>query len=130
MALRVLVLVLIMADGGILLKENFDRIAVHVDGWIMRPCLDGWDVIGVIAVTLLIGFALGYMCAIKCGGARMKVDPMIIMKSTSTKATQAEPSCRTVGAQSPCTYKWKLVTPRFHVLPQSAEGVFDVSFSD
>ena len=129
MALSVLVLVLTMADGGILLEENFGRIAVHVDGWKLHPCLDGWDVIEVIAATLLIGFALGYMCAVKCGGPRIKVGPKIIMKSTSTKGTHAEPSCRTVGAQSPCTYKRNLVTPRFHSLPESADGVFDVSFS-
>ena len=39
---------------------------------------------------------------------------------------------RSIGTQSQCTYKRKLVTPRFHALSpcESADGVFDVSFSD
>ena len=114
--------IVIMADGGILLEDKFDRLAAD-------PCLDAVDVMEIIAIALMIGFALGYMCATKCGGHRTKVETMIIMKSTSTKASQAEPSCRTVGAQSQCTYKRKVVTPRFAVLPDSADGVFDVSFS-
>ena len=130
----VCVLVLLMADRVILLKENFDQIAMRVDGWSMLSWLGLWNVIELLVVTLSIGFVIGYMCAVKLERARVKAIPagaQIVKKSTSTVGTQSKgPSSRTIGAQSQCTYKRKLVTPRFQVLPQLGDGVFDVSFSD
>ena len=89
-----------MEDGKVLLEDKLDRLAAD-------PCLDAVDVFEIIAIALMIGFALGYMCATKCAGHRTNVDTMIVMKSTSTKASQAEPSQRTVGAQSQCTSRTK-----------------------
>ena len=36
--------------------------------------------------------------------------------------------CRTIATQSQCTYKRNLLTPRFHVLPELAGGVSDISY--
>ena len=90
--------------------------------------LGRWKVIEFTIVVLMIGFAFGYLCATKVERARIKSLPeeeIPVEKITSTVGTQsAEPKRRTVGAQSQCTYKRKLVSPRFHVLPQVAGGVF------
>ena len=43
--------------------------------------------------------------------------------------TKRECSCRSIATQSQCTYKRKLLTPRFFPLPESSAGVSDVSFS-
>ena len=89
--------------------------------------LGRWKAIEFVIIVLMIGFAFGYLCATKVERARTKSLPeedKPIEKITSTIGTQsAEPKRRTVGAQSQCTYKRKLVSPRFHVLPQVAGGV-------
>ena len=108
--------------------EFFDQIAVPVDGWSMISWLGLWNVIELVVASLMIGFVLGYLCAVKFESSRAKDAKA---KSTCTIGTQSKgPPSRTIGAQSQCTYKRKLVTPRFQVLPQLADGVFDVSFSD
>ena len=90
--------------------------------------LGRWKAIEFVIIVLMIGFAFGYLCAIQVERARtegLPVEEKTIGKITSTIGTQsAEPKRRTVGAQSQCTYKRKLVSPRFHVLPQVAGGVF------
>ena len=40
-----------------------------------------------------------------------------------------ECSCRSIATQSQCTYKRKLLTPRFACLPELADGVSDITFS-
>ena len=92
-----------------------------------------WDVIGVLIATLLLGFVLGYQYAIKAvtearEKAMMKEKGKTPQYRTCGMQTQCFPS-RTIGTQSQCTYKRKLVTPRFCVLPQTADGVSDVTFS-
>ena len=123
-----------MADQMILLKENFVVVAMSFVGWSMLSWLGLWNVVELFVVTLSIGFVLGYVCAGKVERARRKVIPVgtqIGKKSTSTVGTQSKgPPKRSIGAQSQCTYKRQLVTPRFQLLPQLADGVFDVSFSD
>ena len=109
-----------------------NQIAMGIDGW--NWGMDLWNVIEMLIVTLSMGFVLGYTCAIKSERARVKaipVDTKVVEKSTSTIETRSKgASRRSIGTQSQCTYKRKLLTPRFHVLPEQADGVFDVSFSD
>ena len=125
-----------MTNRAVMLNEVGDKIAMRVDSWRwgMLSWSDLWNVIELLVVTLSMGFALGYMCAVKFERARMKPIPVgtkIVKQSTSTVGTQSKgASRRTIGTQSQCTYKRKLLTPRFHVLPEQADGVFDVSFSD
>ena len=47
-----------------------------------------------------------------------------------TEGMKRKISWRTIATQSQCTYKRKLLTPRFLVLPELAEGVSDVSFPE
>ena len=118
------------------MTEIGDQIAMRVDDWrwSMLSRLDLWNVIELLVVTLSMGFALGYMCAVKFERARMKSIPVgtkVVKQSTSAIGTQSKgASRRTIGTQSQCTYKRKLLTPHFHALPRQADGVFDVSFSD
>ena len=73
---------------------------------------------------------LGYKCAIKVEEARAEARMKIKISRRRTFGTQTKClSSRTIGAQSMCTYKRKLLTPRFKVLPDMADGVFDVTFS-
>ena len=118
-----------MADRIILIKENLDQFAVRVDGWNL------WNVIELLVVALSIGFVFGYMFAIKFGRARTRIivpaGLQIVEKDSSSVGTQSNwPPRRSIGAQSQCTYKRKLETPRFKVLPQTVDGVFDISYSD
>ena len=116
-----------MADHAIVLEENVDQIVWWIEDWSTL-----WSLFELLVVTLLFGFVLGYMCAVKFGKARGKTIPsgtQIVLKNSVGTQSNGPPS-RTSGAQSMCTYKRKLVTPRFQVLPQQADGVFDVSFSE
>ena len=85
-----------------------------------------WKVIEFTLVVLLIGFALGYWCAIKVEKARIKrlSEEEISVEKITVGTQSTELKKRTVGAQSQCTYKRKIVSPRFQVLPQVAGGVF------
>ena len=120
-----------------------DKIAIDDWRWNMLSGLGLWNVIELLVVILSMGFALGYMCAVKFERARMKsipVGPKVVpgspppwtdRQSSSGSGTQAKgASRRTIATQSQCTYKRKILTPRFHVLPNQADGVSDVSFSD
>ena len=123
-----------MANRVLVLKENFDQIAWRIDD--LSTSWGYWNLFELLVVTLSIGFVLGYMCAVKFGRAREK--PIISGDVSGTQfvvkisvGTQSSgPPRRSIGAQSMCTYKRKILTPRFQVLPELADGVFDVSFSD
>ena len=123
--------VLGMADNQVLLsEENLDQIALRMNHYVPTG-VDLVNVIELIVVAVAVGFVLGYACASRIERARMQWRASIITRSTCTVGTQSKRDPRrTVGAQSPCTYKRDLVTPRFQVLPKLADGVFDVSFSD
>ena len=86
-----------------------------------------WKVIEFTIVVLMIGCAFGYLCATKVERARIKrlsEEEISVEKITvGTQSTELVKK-RTVGAQSQCTYKRKIVSPRFQVLPQVAGGVF------
>ena len=148
-----------------LMTELGDDITVEVVAWrwSMLSWLDFWNVIEIVLVILVLGFALGYLCAGKCKKAATKAQEIPVVplrcefcsdsvnpkffpyKSCNfcgacpsyhhgrccplLREVPSTPS-RTVGTQSQCTYKRKLLTPRFHVLSQQADGVFDVSHSD
>ena len=120
----------VMADHAIALSENVDQIVWWIEDWSSL-----WSLFEVLVVTLLLGFALGYTCAVKFGKARGKTilqipnGTQIVLKNSVGTQINGPPS-RSIAAQSMCTYKRKLVTPRFQVLPQQADGVFDVSFSE
>ena len=88
--------------------------------------------IELLLATILVSFALGYVCAVRFEGARMKGIKVITkaVKERSIGTQSNEASRRTISTQSQCTYKRKNVTPRFHALPELAEGVFDISFPD
>ena len=86
-----------------------------------------WRLIEFTLVVLMVGFALGHLWATRRGKVRTDSpdENKPIVKFTVNVGTQsAEIKKRTVGAQSQCTYKRKSVTPRFHVLPVQAGGVF------
>ena len=51
-----------------------------------------------------------------------------LVKRATKEGMRREGSWRTIATQSQCTYKRKLLTPRFLVLPELAEGVSDISF--
>ena len=51
-----------------------------------------------------------------------------VKKNKEGMTAKRECSCRSIATQSQCTYKRKLLTPRFLVLPELADGVSDVSF--
>ena len=76
------------------------------------------DVIVVLIIIFLIGFVLGYLCAIRYLGRAM----------TTTRIPQTRTSSRTLGTQSQCTYKRNWTKPRFYVLPQLSDGVFIETF--
>ena len=118
-----------MAYRALGMKGEFDWISVHCDDSLLSVENLG-TMIGVLAVVLMIGFVLGYMCSIKAD-ARSKVMMKIEISQGKAIGTQTKGSpSRTMSTQSQCTYKRKLLTPRFHALPEQADGVFDVSFSD
>ena len=98
-----------MADRALTLREGFLRISLQLDG---LPGENFLDVIGVIIVVLAIGFVFGYWYATYANRGRI----VAMMKDKAR---------RTVGTQSQCTYKWKYAAPRFQVLPQMSDGVFD-----
>ena len=84
-----------------------------------------WDVIGLLVVIFMTGMLLGYLCAVRVVGAREKAMMIERLKQRRTVGTQLQcVSSRSLGTQSQCTYKWKLMTPRFQVLPQLADGAF------
>ena len=56
-----------MADHAIVLTENVDQIVWWIEDWSTL-----WSLFEVLVVTLLLGFVLGYMCAVKFGKARGK----------------------------------------------------------
>ena len=88
-----------------------------------------WDGIGLLVVIFLTGVLFGYLCAVRVVGAREKAMMMERIKQRRTVGTQLQcVSSRSLGTQSQCTYKWKLLTPRFQVLPQLADGAFVESF--
>ena len=87
------------------------------------------DVIGLLVVIFMTGMLLGYLCAVRVVGAREKAMMIERLKQRRTVGTQLQcVSSRSLGTQSQCTYKWKLMTPRFQVLPQLADGAFVESF--
>ena len=88
-----------------------------------------WDGIGLLFVVFLTGVLFGYLCAVRVVGAREKAMMIERIKQRRTVGTQLQcVSSRSLGTQSQCTYKWKLLTPRFQVLPQLADGAFVESF--
>ncbi len=46
------------------------------------------------------------------------------VESSVKKDKHEKITTRDVGIQAQCTYKWKWVTPRFHVLPDESTGAF------
>ena len=117
-----------MAYRALGMKGEFDWISVHCDDSLLSAENLG-NMIGVLAVVLMIGFVLGYMCSIKVD-ARSKVMMKIEISQGKTIGTQTKGSpSRTMSTQSQCTYKRKHVTPRFHVLPQMVDGAFIASMS-
>ena len=52
-----------------------------------------------------------------------------VKKNKEGMIAKRECSCRSIATQSQCTYKRKLLTPRFLLLPELADGVSDISFS-
>ena len=87
------------------------------------------EIVGVLLVIFLAGALFGYLCAVRVAGARTKAMMMKNLKQYRTVGTQLQcVSSRTLGTQSQCTYKRHLMTPRFHVLPQLADGAFVESF--
>ena len=102
------------------LAEFVSQVAMRVDGR-MLPGVAPGTVFELLIVTLVIGFALGYTCAMKAERARMNT-------SIGTQLNGI-PRRRTIGTQSQATYKRNCATPRFHALPPGADGVFDASFS-
>ena len=145
---------------GALMTEIGDDIAVEVVAWrwSMLAWLDFWNMIELFVVVLAMGVALGYVCAAKVRKEKPRVIPVVplrcefctdrvnpnIFPYKRCGSCGASPSyhhgrcCplkreipkRTIGTQSQCTYKRKLLTPRFHVLPEQAGGVFVEDCSD
>ena len=101
----------IMASRALTLREGFLQITLQLDG-LPRETLF-IHVIGVITGVVAIGFACGYWYA-----SRGRVIAMMKDKAK-----------RNVGTQSQCTYKWKCFQPRFQVLPQQSDGVFDIEMN-
>ena len=62
------------------MTEIGDQIAMRVDDWrwSMLSRLDLWNV-RLFVGTLSMGFALGYMCAVKFEKARMKQKPIPVV---------------------------------------------------
>ena len=94
-------------------------------------------------IILLVGFALGYMCAVNTERAQVNSTSINVVPGSpvpgpesarqvsSGSGVQSQGvSRRTIATQSQCTYKRKILTPRFHVLPNLADGVSDVTFAD
>ena len=106
-----------------------DQIVIRaVDNWQWLPKIDLWNVIELLLIVFAMGFVIGYMCAVKSERAR-SAGAGNAKPNTNAVGTQSRRALRrTIGTQSQCTYKRKIVTPRFHVLPDQADGVFDVSF--
>ena len=52
-----------------------------------------------------------------------------VKKNKEGMTAKRECSCRSIATQSQCTYKRKLLTPRFACLPELADGVSDITFS-
>ena len=125
-----------MADPANKLTVVVEQIAIRVDSghWNMLSWLDLWDVIELLVVTLSVGFALGYMCAVRFERVRTKNipgDAEMVVQSTSVAGTKSKRALRrTLGTQAQCTYKRKRETPRVQVVPPDGDGVFDVSFSE
>ena len=53
---------------------------------------------------------------------------LVKKRASKEKRESSNSSWRTIATQSQCTYKRKLLTPRFYPLPESAEGVSDISY--
>ena len=115
-------LVAIMAAHQALsLKEGLEGTTVRFDANWSLSALDIWDVMVMTIIVFLAGFVLGYKFAAKIVEDRAQASVHAMMKTKTPR--------RTIGTQSMATYKRKSMTPRFHVLPQLADGVFDVTFS-
>ena len=120
-----------MTVPAIELAEIVSQVAMRVDGRMLSG-VALWTVFELLIVTLVIGFALGYTCAMKVERARMDtpIGTKIVKQITTLDDTQLRRTPRrTIGTQSQTTYKRDRVTPRFHALPPMADGVFDASFS-
>ena len=48
----------------------------------------------------------------------------LVKKAKEDLMRESSCSCRTIATQSQCTYKRKLLTPRFHVVPEGVDGGF------
>ena len=88
---------------------------------------------GPMAIELLLAIILGsFTLGCLCAGV-LKGDIYAIAKAANEQSIgvrSMEATRRTISTQSQCTYKRNHVTPRFHALPERAEGVFDISFPD
>ena len=121
----------LMTVPTIELAEIVSQVAMRVDGG-MLPGVAPGTVFELLIITLVIGFALGYTCAMKAERARMdtSIGTKIVRQITTLDDTQLKGiPRRTIGTQSQATYKRDWATPRFHALPPGADGVFDASFS-
>ena len=138
-----------MADRALLLREDLYRVTEQAKEF-LHPETIYRDVIGVLVMIWLSGFVLGFVCAIKVwpfkvwpieqkplsAGYEPDPEPKEEKPQSSTRTIGTNPMCpsfwqgtRSIGTQSQTTYKRKLLTPRFHVLPEMASGVSDVSFA-
>ena len=137
----------IMADRALLLREDLYRVTEQAKEF-LHPETIYRDVIGVLVMIWLSGFVLGFVCAIKVWpikdwliehqprchvSAGYEPDPEPKEEKPQSRTIGTNPKCpsctRSIGTQSQTTYKRKLLTPRFHVLPEMASGVSDVSFA-
>ena len=106
-----------------MIREGFIRISLQLDG---LPNENFLDVIGVLMIVLAIGFVLGNMYA----NYASRLRTIVLARARRSVGTQSVGSTmRSIGAQSQCTYKWNYAAPRFQVLPKTADGVFDVTYS-
>ena len=99
------------------------------EGFVALPLFDpGPMEIAVLLAIILGSFTLGCLCA-----GVLKADMYAMVKAAKVQSMgvrSMEAKRRSISTQSQCTYKRKHVTPRFHALPERAEGVFDISFPD